>query len=633
MKFEELDLSDNVLDSLYDMNFETCTPIQEHCIPEILNGRDLLGVAQTGTGKTAAYLLPILSKLDDGGYPTDAVNCIVMSPTRELAQQIDQAMQGFSYYLPEVSSVAVYGGNDGNRYDQEMKAMRQGADVIIATPGRLISHISMGNLDLSQVSFFVLDEADRMLDMGFSEDILMIASYLPKNCQTIMYSATMPDDIEQMAKKLLKNPVEVKLAVSKPASKIKQSAYICYTTQKLQIIKHIFRQGDLQRVIVFSGSKQKVKQINQALRQMKINSGEMHSDLDQAQRDEMMYQFKSGQIDVLVATDIVARGIDIDDIAMVINFDVPRDAEDYVHRIGRTARADRDGVAITLVNEDDMYAFRKIEKFLEKDIEKNENPEEVGEGPEYVKNPKRTSAKDCRRKDRDDTSHRKNKSRNRAKDEQHPRNNARPKTEGQQAEVVAEEGRGVQPAAESQQSEANHQPADAPQPDSPQGEGVARKKRRRKKQTVQPAGEQPINANAPQQPAPTATAAAEGQAKDEAKSNRRRRGKTNRKQQEPEEESFYAFGDDTPEHNAKATRQRSRKDRGNKRQGENAQNKGDQPKGETTQEQKRNRNRRNNQKKKAPATDNTTSRQQPEQKNSGLKEMIKKPLKWLKIIK
>lgn len=408
MKFEELDLNDNVLDALYDMRFDECTPVQENCIPPILDKRDVLGVAQTGTGKTAAYLLPILSRLADGGFPKDAVNCIIMSPTRELAQQIDQAMQGFSYYLPDVSSVAVYGGNDGNRYDQEMKSMRLGADVIIATPGRLISHISMGNIDLSKVSFFVLDEADRMLDMGFSEDIMKIASGLPESCQTIMFSATMPKDIETMAQKLLKNPVEIKLAVSKPAEKINQSAYICYETQKLKIIDDIFKAGDLKRVIIFSGSKMKVKQINQALQRLKINCGEMHSDLDQAQRDEMMYKFKSGQLDVLVATDIVARGIDIDDITMVINYDVPHDAEDYVHRIGRTARADRDGVAITFVNEDDMYAFHQIEKFLEREITRNPLPEGCGEGPEYTttKHPGKTNARNRRRNDRNQTAHR-----------------------------------------------------------------------------------------------------------------------------------------------------------------------------------------------------------------------------------
>jgi ATP-dependent RNA helicase RhlE len=430
MKFEELNLSDNILDALYDMRFEDCTPIQEKCIPPILEGHDVLGVAQTGTGKTAAYLLPILSRLDEGDYPKDAVNCIVMSPTRELAQQIDQAMQGFSYYLPDVSSVAVYGGNDGNRYDQEMKSMRLGADVIIATPGRLISHISMGNIDLSKVSLFVLDEADRMLDMGFSEDIMKIASRLPKNCQTIMFSATMPKDIEKLAQNLLKNPVEVKLAVSKPAEKIQQSAYICYETQKLKIIEDIFKAGDLKRVIIFSGSKMKVKQINQALQKLKINSGEMHSDLEQAERDDIMFKFKSGQIDVLVATDIVARGIDIDDIAMVINYDVPHDAEDYVHRIGRTARADRDGVAITFVNEDDMFAFHQIEKFLDKDIKKNPLPEGCGEGPEYTtsKRPGSSSAKSRRRKDRDQTSHKDSKQRG----ERRQRNENRNERQGEQ---------------------------------------------------------------------------------------------------------------------------------------------------------------------------------------------------------
>ena len=405
------------------MRFDTCTPVQEKCIPEILKGRDVLGVAQTGTGKTAAYLLPIMSKIDSGNYPEDAINCLIMSPTRELAQQIDQAMQGFGYYLQGVSSVAVYGGNDGNRYDQELKSLRMGADVVIATPGRFISHMSLGNVDLSKVSFFVLDEADRMLDMGFSEDIMTIAKGLPKTCQTIMFSATMPDKINELARTLLKNPVEVKLAVSKPAEKIKQTAYVCHETQKLGIIKNIFKQGDLKRVIIFCGAKQKVKQVSQALQRMKINCGEMHSDLDQAQRDEVMFQFKSGQIDVLVATDILSRGIDIDDIAMVINYDVPHDAEDYVHRIGRTARADRDGAAITLVSKDDIYYFQQIEKFLEKEVEKVELPEELGEAPDYTADGKpqrkRSSAKSIRRKNRDQTAHKRKPRRN--KDEQQPK--------------------------------------------------------------------------------------------------------------------------------------------------------------------------------------------------------------------
>ncbi len=410
MYFDELDLNDNVLDALYDMHFDTCTPVQEKCIPEILKGNDVLGVAQTGTGKTAAYLLPILSKLEDGGYPSDAINCVIMSPTRELAQQIDQAMQGFSYYLHGVSSVAVYGGNDGNRYDQELKSLRMGTDVVIATPGRLISHISLGNVDLSKVSFFILDEADRMLDMGFADDIKTIAAKLPKTCQTIMFSATMPEKIEDLAKTLLNNPIEIKLAVSKPAEKIKQKAYVCYETQKMDIIKDIFKAGDLKRVIIFCGSKMKVKQVAGSLQRKHINCGEMHSDLEQAERDNIMFKFKSGQIDVLVATDIVARGIDIDDIALVINYDVPHDTEDYVHRIGRTARADRDGVAITFVSEDDIYWFQQIEKFLGKEVEKVALPEGCSEGPAYTKmgkpkKPGNNSAKNRRRKDRDQTAH------------------------------------------------------------------------------------------------------------------------------------------------------------------------------------------------------------------------------------
>lgn len=383
MYFDELDLNDNILDALYDMRFDECTPIQERCIPEILAGHDLLGIAQTGTGKTAAYLLPILSMLDDGGFPEDAINCIIMSPTRELAQQIDQAMQGFGYYLNNISSVAVYGGNDGNRYSQEMRSLKLGADVIIATPGRFISHIQMGNVDMSKVSFFVLDEADRMLDMGFSEDIISIAKKLPSTCQTIMFSATMPKKIEQLAKSLLKHPKEIKLAVSKPAEKIKQSAYVCHEHQKLGLFKHIFNDKTLNRVIVFSGKKEKVKEITRKLNQIKVNAGEMHSDLSQAERDEVMFKFKSQQIDVLVATDIVARGIDIDDIQMVINYDVPHDVEDYVHRIGRTARADRDGCAITFVAEPDFYYFQQIEQFLEKEISKTPVPPELGESPEY----------------------------------------------------------------------------------------------------------------------------------------------------------------------------------------------------------------------------------------------------------
>lgn len=513
MYFDELDLNDNVLDALYDMRFDTCTPVQEKCIPEILEGHDVLGVAQTGTGKTAAYLLPVLSKLDDGGYPKDAINCVIMSPTRELAQQIDQAMQGFGYYLQGVSSVAVYGGNDGNRYDQELRSLRMGADVVIATPGRLISHISLGNVDLSKVSFFILDEADRMLDMGFSEDIKTIAAKLPKTCQTIMFSATMPEKIEELAKTLLKNPVEIKLAVSKPAEKIKQEAYVCYETQKMTIIKDIFKAGDLKRVIVFSGSKFKVKQLAASLQQIGVNCGAMHSDLEQAERDDVMFKFKSGQYDVLVATDIVARGIDIDDIEMVINYDVPHDTEDYVHRIGRTARANRDGRAITFVSEEDQYWFQQIEKFLEKVVDKMPLPEGCGEGPEYIKlnKPKKkgangrnnrrgnggngeggkNSAKNRRQKDRDQTAHKRKPNKPNERQEKAPRSNEQ---QGKQAQTQQGENKPQQGGNKPQQRNNRQQRNGNGKPNQ---QGDNKQQPNGKQQNRKPAqpGEQPKNSN------------------------------------------------------------------------------------------------------------------------------------------
>lgn len=383
MKFSELNLEESVLQALDAMNFKECTPIQEHTIPVILEGKDLIGVAQTGTGKTAAYLLPVINQLSKGGYPEDSINCIIMSPTRELAQQIDQQMEGFSYFMP-ISSVAIYGGNDGVRFEQEKKGLTLGADVVIATPGRLISHISLGYVDLSKVSFFILDEADRMLDMGFADDIMQIVKHLPKERQTIMFSATMPTKIQQLAKTILNNPEEVKLAVSKPADRIIQTAYICYETQKLGIIESLFSEQQPERVIIFASSKQKVKEVTKSLKRMKLNVGEMHSDLDQSQREEIMHEFRNSRINILIATDIVARGIDIDDIRLVINYDVPHDSEDYVHRIGRTARANNDGCAITFVSETEQTRFKQIKNFLGKDIYKIPVPDELGEAPLYA---------------------------------------------------------------------------------------------------------------------------------------------------------------------------------------------------------------------------------------------------------
>lgn len=382
MKFYELDLSDEVLDALDAMNFDECTPIQEQSIPLALEGRDLIAVAQTGTGKTAAYLLPVIDSLAGGGYPEDAINCVVMSPTRELAQQIDRQMEGFSYYLP-VNSLAIFGGTDGPEFARQQRGLKMGADVVIATPGRLLAHLQMGYVDLSRVSFFILDEADRMLDMGFYDDIMTIAKQLPPTCQTLMFSATMPPKIQRMAEAILKNPAEVKLEVSRPAENIRQSAFVCYEGQKTPILRTLFKTRANKRVIVFASSKLKVKELTRELRRAGVKAAEMHSDLEQARRDEVMLDFRAGRIDILVATDIVARGIDIDDIAMVVNYDVPREAEDYVHRIGRTARAGAGGYAVTLVGERDRRHFKAIEDFLEKEVLKEAVPEELGSAPSY----------------------------------------------------------------------------------------------------------------------------------------------------------------------------------------------------------------------------------------------------------
>lgn len=376
MRFDQLLYNDDVLDALESMRFDECTPIQEKAIPVALEGRDLIAIAQTGTGKTAAYLLPVIDLIADGGFPDDAVNCVVMAPTRELAQQIDQQMQGFSYFLP-ITSMAIYGGTDGKTFDQQKKSLTMGADVVIATPGRLLAHQSMGYVDLSRVSFFILDEADRMLDMGFFDDIMKIYQALPNDVQTLMFSATMPPKIKQLARRILKNPVEVKIAVSKPADNIDQSIYYVNDPAKIGLLEHIFNQTPPERVIVFSSSKQKIKELARSLGR-RFNVAEMHSDLDQATREQVMLDFKANRVGVLLATDIVARGIDIDDIAMVINFDVPRDAEDYVHRIGRTARAAASGKAVTFVSDRDRPALARIEKLIEMKIARVDVPEELG---------------------------------------------------------------------------------------------------------------------------------------------------------------------------------------------------------------------------------------------------------------
>ena len=382
MRFDELDLEEAVLDGLDAMNFQDTTPVQELTIPVILEGKDIIACAQTGTGKTAAYVLPLINQLSKGNHPDNAVNAVIMAPTRELAQQIDQQIEGFTYFVP-VSAVAVYGGTDGVAWEQQKRGMEMGADIVIATPGRLLSHLKLGTVDLSQVSYFVLDEADRMLDMGFYDDIMQVYKQLPPTCQTIMFSATMPPKIRTLAKTILKNPEEVKIAISRPPETIMQTAYICYDPQKLKILEDLFLQSRPQRVIIFSSSKMKVKELASTLKRMKFNVAAMHSDLEQSQREEVMKEFKNGHIDILVATDVVSRGIDINDIKLVVNYDIPHDPEDYVHRIGRTARAAATGSAVTFVSEEEQGKFHRIETFIEREIPKAALPEQLGPGPAY----------------------------------------------------------------------------------------------------------------------------------------------------------------------------------------------------------------------------------------------------------
>ena len=383
MRFDELMLEDSVLDGLDAMNFQEMMPVQELAIPPILEGKDLIGCAQTGTGKTAAYVLPVINEISKGNLPADAINAVIMAPTRELAQQIDQQIEGFSYYLP-VSTVAVYGGTDGIAFTQQERGMKMGADIVVATPGRLLSHMMMGSVDLSRLSFFILDEADRMLDMGFYDDIIQIYKKLPSSCQILMFSATMPPRIKSLAGKILKNPTEIEIAIAKPPESIVQTAYICFEQQKMKILNKLFKEREPRRVLIFSSSKQKVKELTKTLKKMNINVAAMHSDLVQSARDQVMKEFKSGFVHVLVATDVVSRGIDINDISIVINYDIPKEPEDYVHRIGRTARGtDGSGLAITLVSEREQPDFRQIEKFLGKTIEKIKVDPSLGKAPGY----------------------------------------------------------------------------------------------------------------------------------------------------------------------------------------------------------------------------------------------------------
>lgn len=380
MKFTEFNLDTQLMEGLSSMGFENATPIQDQAIPIILSGRDLIGCAQTGTGKTAAFLLPILSKL--AANPSPNVDTLIISPTRELALQIDRALQGFAYFT-SVSSLAIYGGNDGFSFEQEKKALTTGANIIIATPGRLMSHLNMGYVKFDKLRHLILDEADRMLDMGFSEDITRIIKYVPVKRQTLLFSATMPPRIRTLANKILINPAQISIAISKPAEGIVQAAYMVYDNQKNRLILDLLNGKNLQSVLIFSSTKSKVKELEKDLHKLRLSVKAIHSDLEQREREEVLRDFTARKTQVLVATDILSRGIDIEGIDLVINYDVPNDAEDYVHRIGRTARAQSTGTAITFITEKDQRNFKKIEDFLGRQIYKSPVPSHLGKAPAY----------------------------------------------------------------------------------------------------------------------------------------------------------------------------------------------------------------------------------------------------------
>lgn len=381
MTFTDFQLAPEIYAGLDSLGYENPTPIQQLAIPLIQQGKDLIACAQTGTGKTAAFLLPILDKIVKQGH--NNMNTLVVVPTRELALQIDEAIQAFAYFT-RASSIAVYGGNDGIMFEQEKKALRDGADIIIATPGRLLSHIGQGYVQFNTLQHLVLDEADRMLDMGFHDDIMRIISELPKKRQTLFFSATMPSKIRTLANKLLTHPEEINIALSKPAEGVLQGAYVVYEEQKLPLVKSLIQGKKVDSILIFSSTKEKVKRLETELKHLRINAAAIHSDLEQAQRQIVLRKFSSKQLQVLVATDILSRGIDIDSIGLVINYDVPGDAEDYIHRVGRTARAESTGVALTFINPQDQGKFKNIEDLCGYVINKIPVPENFGEAPEYA---------------------------------------------------------------------------------------------------------------------------------------------------------------------------------------------------------------------------------------------------------
>lgn len=391
MDFTSFHFHESLAESLESSGYKHPTPIQEKAIPIILKGKDLIASAQTGTGKTAAFLLPVLNQLLEGDFKDSEVHALIMVPTRELALQISGHLDGLTYFT-SLSSIAVYGGGDGGSFVREKQALSTGVDIVVATPGKLISHLNMGYVKMSALKFLILDEADRMLDMGFHDDIMRIISYLPAQRQTLLFSATMPPKILQLAKTILKDPEEVSIALSKPPESIKQLVYLVYDTQKIPVIQHILAEKEYKSVLIFCSKKQTVKQLTAQLQRKGYLAKDIHSDLDQNQREDVLLDFASKRLPILIATDILSRGIDIDQIELVINYDVPGDGEDYVHRIGRTARAATTGAAVTLVNVEEQYKFRRIEKLIGREVEKAPLPPSLGEGPTYEqKKPERNN--------------------------------------------------------------------------------------------------------------------------------------------------------------------------------------------------------------------------------------------------
>lgn len=386
MTFTDFNLDEKLLDGLSSMGYTKPTPIQQQAIPVILDNHDLIACAQTGTGKTAAYILPILNKILHAKHRH--LNTLVIAPTRELAQQIDQQIEGFGYFLG-VSSIPVYGGGDGATWDQQRKALEQGADIIIATPGRLIALLAAGTIKFDHLEHLVLDEADRMLDMGFFDDIVKIINYLPKERQTLLFSATMPPKIRVLAGKILNKPQEISISIAKPAAGISQLAYVVYDTQKGAVLKHVLKTVPWKSAIIFASTKETVKKLDIAFQRGGLQAKAFHSDLEQQEREEILRAFKNKQVNMLIGTDVLSRGIDVEGISLVINWDVPPDPEDYVHRVGRTARAETTGTAVTLINEKDQRKFSNIENLIGDTIPKLPLPVEVGDGPSYQPEVKR----------------------------------------------------------------------------------------------------------------------------------------------------------------------------------------------------------------------------------------------------